>query len=96
MFEDLSYALIYLGGTLQILDSSNLLRNGLGLFCQSLYSDKVALSNLFGCDRALICSSEFFDDLVVMSKISFQSNEDDRQIRAEMHDFGNPLIFIST
>lgn len=51
----------------------------------------MVVADLLGGDRTLVGPSKLLDDLVVVSKISLESHQDDWEVRAEVHHLRDPL-----
>jgi hypothetical protein len=77
MFEDLTDALVRLGGALEVFDSTNLLAHILGL----LRSDWLL--------RSLM---QFFNCLLIVAEILLAADEDDGETLAEVQHLRNPLF----
>jgi hypothetical protein len=77
VLEDLTNALVRLGGALKVLVGADLLAN---------------LLTLLGRNRLLASLPQLLNSLLVVTQILLASNEDDRQTLAEVQNLGDPLL----
>ena len=62
------------------------------LRCRHRYSDERGFPYLFLCHRPLRGLVELLDCLGVATEIFLAADKDDGESRAEMNDFGDPLL----
>jgi hypothetical protein len=97
IFKDLANALARLSRAFEIMFRADFLRD-----CEALHVKIISASNgikvstdLLRSHRSLGCLPKIFNRSRVPSEILFASNEENGQIRAEVPDFRDPLLYLS-